>query len=126
MINYYYKKERIVMIKTKEQLKIKTESNRDGVEKLFLSNLADFEGKNQKLRTFALAELKPGEEVEFHIHTKESESYYIISGRGLYDDNGKPVEVLPGTVTFTPSGSGHGIKNTGSEMLTFIALILMD
>ena len=114
------------MIKTKEQLNVNTESNKNGEVKLFLSNLADFEGKNQKLRTFALAELKPGEEVEYHIHTGECESYYIISGQGLYCDNGKETEVQPGTVTFTPSGSGHGIKNTGNEMLTFIALILLN
>ena len=114
------------MLKRKEQLKIKTERNREGVEKLFLSDLSDFEGKNGKLKMFSLAELKPGEEVEFHIHEGESESYYIISGRGLYSDNGENSEVLPGTVTFTPSGSGHGIKNTGSEILSFIALILKD
>ncbi len=34
--------------------------------------------------------------------------------------------MIPGTVTYTPSGSGHGIKNTGSDMLTFIALIILD
>ena len=114
------------MLKRKEQLKIKTESNRDGVAKLFLSDLSDFEGKNERLKMFSLAELKPGEEVEFHIHEGESESYYIISGRGQYDDNGEKTEVLPGTVTFTPSGSGHGIKNVGDDALTFIALILLD
>lgn len=114
------------MIKTKEELIINTESNKEGEVKLFLSNLADFKEKNPKLRTFALAELKPGEEVEYHIHTGESESYYIISGKGIYNDNGEIKDVLPGTVTFTPSGSGHGIKNNGEEMLRFIALILLD
>ncbi|MBQ6846666.1 MAG: cupin domain-containing protein [Oscillospiraceae bacterium] len=114
------------MIKAKEELVITTEQNEKGIDKLFLSNLADFEGKNSKLRTFALAKLNPGEEVEFHIHEGECESYYIISGSGLYSDNGKEVEVYPGTVTFTPSGEGHGIKNTGKEILEFIALIILD
>lgn len=114
------------MIKTKEQLTIKTESNEAGIVKMYLSNLAEFPEKNKKLRTFALAELKPGEEVGYHIHTGESESYYIISGMGEYNDNGEKCEVLPGTVTFTPSGQGHGIKNVGEEVLTFIALILLD
>ena len=110
----------------KEDLKITTEANKNGEAKLFLSNLADFEGNNPKLKMFALAELKPGEEVEYHTHICESESYYIISGKGLYNDNGDEYEVLPGTVTFTPSGSGHGITNIGNEMLTFIALIILD
>lgn len=114
------------MIKAMKDLKINTETNSHGDVKLFLSNLADFDGKNEKLRTFAFAELKPGEEVEFHIHEGESESYYIISGEGEYNDNGEILKIFPGTVTFTPSGSGHGIKNTGSDMLTFIALIILD
>ena len=114
------------MVKTKEQLKITTESNASGDVKLFLTNLGDFTGKNPKLRTFARACLKPGEEVEFHIHHGESESYYILSGQGDYNDNGAHTVVFPGDVTFTPSGSGHGIKNTGTEMLEFIALIILD
>lgn len=111
---------------TKNDLKITTEENHSGDVKLYLSNLADFEEKNQKLRTFALAKLKPGEEVEFHIHEGESESYYIISGSGIYNDNGMELAIEPGTVTFTPSGSGHGIKNNGKDMLEFIALIILD
>ena len=114
------------MVKTKEQQKVKTESNIRGDIKLYLSDLADFEGRNPKLRTFALAQLKPGEEVEFHIHNNESESYYILSGSGVYNDNGTEMEIFPGTVTFTPSGTGHGIKNNGSELLEFVALILLD
>ena len=48
------------MIKIKSELRIATEENSAGDVKLFLSNLAEFAGKNPKLRTFALAELKPG------------------------------------------------------------------
>lgn len=114
------------MINFKDQLKISTETNNKGDIKLFLSDLAQFDVKNEKLRTFALAQLKPGEEVELHEHVGECEYYYIISGKGLYNDNGKMSEVLPGTVTFTPSGESHGIKNTENEMLEFIALIIKD
>ena len=42
------------------------------------------------------------------------------------NDNGTEIQALPGMVTFMPSGQGHGIKNTGEEMLSFIALILLD
>ena len=114
------------MIIKKEDLKITTETNSKGDIKMYLSNLADFKEKNPNLRMFALAELKPGEAVEYHVHKGESETYYIISGKGLYNDNGDEYEVLPGTVTFTPSGNGHGIMNCGKEMLTFIALIILD
>ena len=114
------------MIQTAQQQPIRTEANSQGDVKLYLQNLAAFEGKNPKLRTFALAKLRPGEEVEFHIHNNEAESYYILSGHGIYNDNGEEIEIYPGTVTFTPSGTGHGIKNTGTEMLEFIALIILD
>lgn len=114
------------MIKSKEQISIGTESNDRGNIKLYLSDLAGFPNRNPKLRTFSHAVLKVGEEVEFHVHERESESYYILSGKGLYNDNGEIVEVTKGTVTFTPSGSGHGIKNIGNENLEFIALIILD
>lgn len=114
------------MIKFEEELSVGFENNEKGDIKLYLSDLAEFDVKNPKLRTFALARLKAGEEVELHKHEDECEYYYIISGTGIYNDNGKNIEVLPGTVTFTPSGESHGIKNNGEEMLEFIALIIRD
>ena len=50
----------------------------------------------------------------------------FLSGKGIYNDNGTQVDIVPGMVPFTPSGQGHSVKNTGDEMLTFIALILVD
>lgn len=114
------------MIKRKDELNVRTKLNDEGKEIVTFADLDQFPGKNEKIRMFARAELKPGEEVGYHIHTGESEQYYIISGKGEYSDNGKIVEVAPGTVTYTPSGEGHGIKNTGRDMLVFIALIILD
>lgn len=114
------------MILYKEDIKTKSEFNSAGEEKLYLSDLKDFAKINPKLRMYSLAELKPGEEVGFHIHNNESEMYYILSGEGIYDDNGTEYEVHPGMVTHTPSGDGHGIRNTGTDMLRFIALIILD
>lgn len=114
------------MYKTKEQLKTVTRLNYEGKDRMYLTNLADFEEKNRKLKTFAFAQLKPGEEVGFHIHEGESESYYILSGKGIYTDNDTQVEISEGASTLTLSGEGHALKNTGEEMLEFIALILLD
>jgi len=114
------------MYQYQEQQRVATEQNDQGVDKMFLTHLAEFAGKNPKLRTFARVSLKPGEEVPFHIHEGECEYYYILSGVGVYDDNGEDVAAKPGLVTFTPNGTGHGIRNTGSEMLDFIALIVLD
>ena len=114
------------MIRVKEELTSEVEFNEKGDVKLFLDDLAEFDIKNPKLDTFALARLKVGEEVELHKHEGECEYYYIISGKGIYNDNGKMADICPGAVTFTPSGESHGIKNTGDEMLEFIALIIKD
>lgn len=85
-----------------------------------------FENGPAKLRTFAVAELEPGAEVGYHIHHGESESYYILSGEGMYNDDGVEISIKSGDVTFTPNGKGHGIANTGREKLCFIALIILD
>ena len=114
------------MIKRKDEIKVITEDNAKREIKMYLHDLKDFDGLSEKVGMYAHAKLLPGEEVEFHIHTDEVEIYYVISGKGLYDDNGAKVEVCAGTVTFTPDGSGHGIKNIGEEMLEFMALVVKN
>lgn len=114
------------MFKKIEDLKTQTKLNNEGKEKMFKTNLADFDGWNSRIRLYSLVQVKPGEEVDYHMHIGESETFFILSGQGIYNDNGNKVEVAPGMVTFTPSGQGHSIKNTGKEMLSFIALILVD
>jgi len=117
-----------MLIKKENINRIEEFAPENGKGLLQLTKMSDmFEaGKPEKLRTFALAELEPGAEVGYHVHIGESESYYIISGCGTYNDNGVDVQVMAGDVTFTPNGEGHGITNTGTEVLRFIALIILD
>ncbi len=82
--------------------------------------------KPEKVRTYAKAVLAPGGEVEFHVHEGESETYFFLSGEGLYSDNGTEMPVSAGDVTFTADGEGHGIKNTGHEDLHFMVLIVRN
>ena len=114
------------MYKRLDQLKTQTKLNNEGKEKMLKTNLADFDAWDKKVRLFSLVQVKPGEEVEYHMHLGESETFFILSGKGVYNDNGTTVDVTPGMVTFTPSGQGHSIKNTGDEMLALIALIVVD
>ena len=81
---------------------------------------------NDKTRMFAEITLAPGCSIGYHEHRGESETYYILSGTGTYNDNGEKRTVMPGEVTFTPSGKGHGLEYTGTTDLVFIALILRD
>lgn len=75
---------------------------------------------------YAKVTLEPNCSLGYHEHHGESETYYILSGTGAYNDNGTMIDVKPGDVTFTPNGSGHGLENTGSEDLVFMALIILD
>lgn len=114
------------MYKKIGQLKTEAKLNNAGKEKMFKTNLADFDASDPRIRLFSLIRLKPGEEVEYHMHVGESETFFILSGQGIYNDNGNKVDIVPGMVTLTPSGQGHAIKNTGDEMLVFIALIVVE
>ena len=114
------------MYKTKEQLKTVTKPNNEGRDRMYMTDLADFDASNPRVKLFSLVQLNPGEEVQYHMHVGESETYFILSGQGSYNDNGNKIEVAPGMVTLTPSGQGHSIRNTGDEMLVFIALIVAE
>lgn len=89
--------------------------------RLILENNAEMYDKG---RVFNHLYLEPGCEVGWHIHQGDGETYYILKGVGEYNDNGTVVTVYPGDVTFVDDGEGHSLKNTGTETLEAIALIL--
>lgn len=91
----------------------------------FVKNLIgekEFQGTG---RLFAEITLEPGSSVGYHMHHYESETYYILSGTGEYNDNGTIRQVKSGDVTFTGHNMGHGIINNSDEDLVFIGLILL-
>lgn len=77
-------------------------------------------------RVFSKMTLKEGCSLGYHIHENESETYYVLSGTGEYNDNGTIRTIGPGDVTYTPSGFGHGVENVNQEDFEFIALVLFD
>ena len=78
----------------------------------------------QKGRVFAHTTVHPGSGIGYHVHQNESETYYILGGKGIFNDNGKQVLVSAGDVTFTGTGEGHSIEVLGDEPIEMIALIL--
>lgn len=82
--------------------------------------------RGRHCKMFSQVTLKPGCELGHHEHHGETETYYILSGSGMYDDDGKAIPVEAQDVTFCESGKGHGMKNTGKEDLVFVALILTE
>ena len=81
---------------------------------------------NGKGRLFAKNTLKPGTSIGLHEHVGDSETYVILSGEGLVNDNGDQKLVKSGDVIITRNGEKHSIENTGSFDLEILALILFD
>ena len=101
----------------------KKENVNGGHGPMYVKHILENEQKNEKTKLFAEVTIPVGSALGYHEHLGESETYYIIAGEGDYNDNGTIRPVKKGDMTFTPSGSGHGMTNTGTEELIFIALI---
>lgn len=82
---------------------------------------------NGKCGLYAKVTIEPGCTLGYHEHHGESETYFILSGEGNYNDNGTIRQVKQGEVTYTGNGFGHALDNTSdSEDLVFMALIIFD
>ncbi len=77
-----------------------------------------------KGRLFATITLEKGVGIGYHVHEGDTEIFHILSGRALYSDAGDEREVTAGDVLVCPVGTGHSIKNIGSEDVVLTALIL--
>ena len=108
----------------KEQTATVNENMRGGNGSVRIEALLTAEELYNKGRIFSRVIVKPGCSIGYHMHENEMESYVIISGSGVYDDNGNEITVNAGDVTLTTSGQGHGIVNNGDADLIMIALIL--
>ena len=78
-----------------------------------------------KCGLYAKVTIPAGSTLGYHEHHGEGESYFILSGEAVYDDNGTKRTIGPGDITWTPDGSGHALDNSsGAEDLVFMALIV--
>ena len=68
--------------------------------------------------------LEEGCEVGWHQHVGDGEAYYILQGKGIYNDNGTEIPVEAGDSMWCKDGDWHSLVNTEKEDLVFIALIL--
>ena len=113
------------MITTQAQRRTERQEHKAGGDGYVLMEklLGDAELEGQ-CGLYARIVLEPGCSIGYHEHHGNSEAYYILSGTGRYNDNGVLRDVKEGDVTFTPSGSGHGLANAGSGNLEFMALVI--
>lgn len=113
--------------KSEEKISIRKPAPFNGTGEITVRNLLNGpEEMSQKGRVFGHTTVYPGSAIGYHIHTGDSETYYILSGHGSYNDNGTMVEVGPGDVTHCAPGEGHGLTCLGEEPIEMIALILYE
>ncbi len=113
--------------KSNEKETIRKPSPFNGIGEITVRSLLNGpEEMSQKGRVFAHTTVYPGSEIGYHVHACDSETYYILSGCGRYNDNGQITTVAAGDVAYCAPGEGHGIACTGDEPLEMIALILYE
>ena len=57
------------------------------------------------------------------MHPETAHAWFIVSGKGEVEmEDGKRETVAPGQFVVHPRNTVHGLFNTGSETLTYIAL----
>jgi len=79
------------------------------------------EGSHFKM--VARIDLDPGAAVGEHVHSGDEEVYFIVSGKGVFTEDGVSTEVGPGDTSLTLKGHRHSITNTGDVPLVFFAVI---
>ena len=112
-------------------IKIADELHSEVFEKRFggegegrVTRILEVEQMKGKGRVFARMMLKPGSTLGYHQHNGDFETYYIISGEGIVNDNGNKRKIKAGDVVYTENGEFHGLENTGTDNLEYIALVL--
>ena len=115
------------MIKRKDSYPTQQlEKMRDGDGVVTIERLLTPEELYDKGRLYAKIILPPGASIGYHVHEGEMESFYVISGKAEYDDNGETTTLLPGDTTLTQAGEGHSIRSIGDTALELIAQILFE
>ena len=67
-------------------------------------------------------DVSAGTSIPVHLHEREDEIIFIQSGSGEATLGDDTVALAAGSVLFVPQGTWHGGRNTGSEILRWIAV----
>ncbi|MDO4987919.1 MAG: cupin domain-containing protein [Synergistes sp.] len=68
-------------------------------------------------------ELAPGATISYHKHATNEEVYFIMSGEGLYTEDGETVTVKAGDIMLCRKGHSHSLDNTSNIPLVVCAAI---
>ncbi len=71
-------------------------------------------------------QVSSGARLSLQKHSKRSEKWVVVTGRGVAIVDGKEISVFPGVVVDIPLGAVHRISNAGKELLVFIEVACGD
>ncbi len=111
---------------TKDRVTEKVEHMCGGTGYIVKEALISAEQRGSHCNLFGRVTIPAGGEIGHHEHHGEAETYYIIEGEGIYEEDGEGVLVGPGDVTYCGDGHGHGLKNMGEKDLVIVAMILVN
>ena len=98
---------------------------RGGKGEIEIVHLLEKDMLKGKSRLFAKIKVPPHSSIGLHKHENEFEIFYVLSGEGVFYDNGEKVPVQAGDVCFTDSGESHSIENTSDKDLELLAVIML-
>jgi quercetin dioxygenase-like cupin family protein len=67
-------------------------------------------------------DVTPGTSIPIHLHEREDEIIFIQSGRGVATLGDQSIPLGAGSTLVVPQNTWHGGRNTGSEILKWIAI----
>ena len=111
--------------RAEEMLKEIKEQMRGGKGSVEITHVFKKDELKGKARLCARITINPGCSIGVHEHVDEEEIFYVISGRGLVNDNGTDKEVKAGDGILTGGGAVHAIENIGNDPLVLFAVILL-
>ncbi|MEJ2725419.1 MAG: cupin domain-containing protein [Deltaproteobacteria bacterium] len=78
-------------------------------------------GKETGAKNFVLflTEVHPGGEAQLDVHEGREHCYFVISGVGDAEVNGKKFTLFPGDCLWIPPSAEHGVKPVGGQTLRF-------
>ena len=115
-----------MIIKQAERPIKTTEGMRGGTGTITLCHLATDEMRPKNTRVLSEITVKPGDSIGAHPHEGETEVYCCLAGHGEVLDGGEYKPFTPGDVQVTVGNDPHGIRNTGTEDLRFLAVVVLD
>lgn len=115
------------MIIKKKDIEVTTVENLAGGKgQVTLHDLVPTAFLKDEAKLFKRISVGVGASIGTHDHTGNYEVYYILSGQGIVDDNGREVAVSAGDVVYTTDGATHSLTNTGDEPCEMIAVIIYE